>query len=73
MSKSDKGRTKHRTERVKIRKAPEVWKTRNFEDILRLCNDVYKQNAIKKRTKDKRKVISETLKATEHHSYCYKC
>ena len=29
----------------------EVWKTRKFDNILQLCNTVYKQNTLEKKTK----------------------
>ena len=31
--------------------APEVWQTRKFDNILQLCNAVYKQNTIEKKMK----------------------
>ena len=52
------GRTLRKIEKNSNRKAigldeisPEVWKTRKFDDILRLHNAVYKQNTIEKWTK----------------------
>ena len=43
---------------IKSRKAasldeilPEVWKTKKFDDILQLCNAVYKQNIIREMNK----------------------
>ena len=31
--------------------SPEVWKTRKFDDVLQLCNAMYKQNTIEEWTK----------------------